>query len=127
MKANPVFNISKKFSFDAAHRLTGVPENHPCGKLHGHTYTVEVEIRGTCDPKTGWVMDFSEIKDAVKPLISQLDHSSLNDIEGLEHTTAEELSVWFWERLKPVIPGLNRVSISETPTSRCDYFGDNND
>ena len=127
MKDNPVFNISKRFTFDAAHHLTGVQEDHPCGKLHGHTYTVEVEVRGTKDLKTGWVIDYSEIKEAVKPLVNQLDHSYLNDIEDLKFTTAEELSVWFWERVKPRLENLYRISMIETPTSRCDFYGEYHD
>ncbi len=127
MSDNPIFSISKKFSFDAAHYLPGVIENHPCGKLHGHSYIIEVEVRGKIDLETGWVIDYSDIGNAVKPLIEKLDHSLLNDQEDLDFTTAEELSVWFWKRIKPILPSLNRVSIFETPTNRCDFYGEYDD
>ncbi len=124
MADQPVVCISKRFRFDSAHRLPAVASEHSCSRLHGHTYTLEVEVKGRVDPEKGWLMDYDALKRAVKPLVAELDHHTLNEAEGLTNTTAEELAVWFWNRLKPRLPMLSRVSVSETPTTRCDYYGE---
>jgi 6-pyruvoyltetrahydropterin/6-carboxytetrahydropterin synthase len=56
-----VYLISKKFTFDAAHQLEGLPYEHKCGRLHGHTYTVEVVIGAHKLTEEGWVVDFGEL------------------------------------------------------------------
>ena len=127
MKKKPITAISKRFSFDAAHQLTGVSDGHPCGRLHGHSYGIEVEVKGAIDPVAGWVIDYREIKRVVQPLVDQLDHKFLNDVDGLEYTTAEDIAAWFWERIKPEMPLLTRVSVMETPTTRCDFYGEYRD
>jgi len=127
MNRLPIVSIVKRFTFDSAHRLTGVPDDHPCKVLHGHTYTVEVEVKGSIDQAAGWLIDYREIKRIVKPFVDQLDHKFLNDIDGLHYTTAEEIAVWFWERIKPELPELSRVGVMETSTSGCDFYGDYGD
>lgn len=120
----PIVNICKQFTFDAAHYLPAVGDEHPCRKLHGHTYTVEVELRGAVDSDLGWLVDYRDIKKIVKPLIKQLDHCCLNDVAGLNFTTAEDIAVWFWERVKPDLEQLHRITIKETQSSRCDFYGE---
>ena len=115
--------IFKQFRFEAAHRLDHLPEGHKCRRLHGHSYLVKICVEGKINPDTGFVMDFADIKAICKPLIEQLDHSYLNDIEGLSISTAENLSVWIWQRVQPAIPGLSRVEVWESPTSGCIYRG----
>lgn len=118
-----VVRISQRFHFNAAHRLPAVPENHPCARMHGHNYLMEVELQGAVDPDFGWLKDYGELKRIVAPTIERLDHRCLNDVDGLYHTTAEELAVWIWNQIQPRLPQLLRVTIWETPNSRCDYFG----
>ncbi|MGL1901680.1 MAG: 6-carboxytetrahydropterin synthase QueD [Fibrobacterales bacterium] len=115
--------IAKSFTFDAAHFLPNVPDGHKCKNLHGHTYKVEIELDGPVDSVTGFVMDFGDLKTVVKPLIDLLDHRFLNDIEGLENSTAENLSIWLWNKLEDDLPLLHCISIWETPTSCCRYLG----
>ena len=116
--------IYKEFSFEAAHLLPNVPEGHKCGRLHGHTFYVRLVVNGPVGEKTGWVMDFADLKAAFKPLYNQLDHNYLNDIEGLENPTSENLAKWIWDKLKPELSELNWVEIKETCTSGCIYRGD---
>jgi len=116
--------IWKEFSFDAAHLLPNVPEGHKCRRLHGHTYTVRIYVRGEPDENVGWILDFADIKVAFDPIRDRLDHYYLNEIEGLENPTAEVLSRWIWQRLQPRLPGLSRIEIQETCTSGCTYSGD---
>lgn len=121
--AHPV-EIYKQFTIEAAHRLPNVPAGHKCARLHGHSFRVELRVRGPLDPALGWVMDFGELKAAFKPLYEQLDHHYLNDIPGLENPTSERLAVWIWERLKPEVPLLSAVVVQETCTAGCEYRGD---
>ena len=116
--------IFKQFSFDSAHYLPHVPDDHKCKRMHGHTYIVRLYVQGELDPKLGWVVDFADIKAVWKPLEKQLDHRVLNDIEGLENPTAEHLAVWIWNKVKPQLPGLSRVEVCENPSSGVIYMGD---
>lgn len=115
--------LCKTFSFEAAHRLPHVPPGHKCGRLHGHSYHLEIIIVGDMEPEHGWVMDFSEIKDPMAPILEILDHNYLNDIPGLENPTSENIAHWIWDRLKPELPLLDEIILSETTTSRCSYRG----
>jgi len=111
--------LVKDFRFEAAHWLPSVPEGHKCRRMHGHSFRGEVAVRGEVDPQTGWLIDFADLKKAVDPIVSELDHYCLNEIAGLENPTSEMVAVWLWNRLKPLIPILHRVTIEETCTSRC--------
>ncbi len=116
--------IVKEFFFEAAHRLTDVPEGHKCGRMHGHSFRFEVHLQGAVDPEQGWVMDFGEVSSVVKPIIREfLDHRCLNDIPGIKNPTSEALSVWLWERIKPLLPRLHAVVVHETCTARAIYTG----
>jgi 6-pyruvoyltetrahydropterin/6-carboxytetrahydropterin synthase len=115
--------IFKEFSFDAAHRLPNVPQGHKCARLHGHTYHVTIFVTGEVGETSGWVIDFGDIKAAFKPILKQLDHYYLNDIDGLENPTAENIARWIWQRLKPELPQLSKILIKETCTSGCVYSG----
>jgi 6-pyruvoyltetrahydropterin/6-carboxytetrahydropterin synthase len=68
-------------------------------------------------------MDYAEISDVVKPVVEELDHRFLNELPGLENPTSEVLAVWFWNRLTGALDGLSRITIFETCTTRCDYYG----
>lgn len=116
-------DLVKDFRFEAAHFLPNVPEGHKCRRIHGHSFRGEVAVRGSVDPVLGWVMDFADLKKVVDPLVERLDHYLLNDIEGLQNPTSEVLAMWFWERLSAELPMLFRVTIEETCTSRCHYYG----
>ena len=115
--------IYREFAFEAAHRLPRVPEGHKCARLHGHSYKVTVHVEAPVDPEAGWVMDFGDVKQAFKPIDAQLDHYYLNDIEGLDNPTSENLARWIWERLITALPALSAVTVRETCTSGCVYRG----
>ena len=116
--------IFKTFTFDSAHKLTGVPEGHKCSRIHGHTFRVDLHVCGDVDSHSGFVIDFAEIAKAFNPILEDLDHTYLNDIEGLENPTSENIARWIWVRLKPNLKGLCRIVIMETPNAGCSYEGD---
>jgi 6-pyruvoyltetrahydropterin/6-carboxytetrahydropterin synthase len=117
-------DIFKEFIFESAHRLPNVPPDHKCRRLHGHSFRVQLFIRGAVDPHMGWVQDFGDIKTAFAPIYDRLDHNFLNEIEGLENPTSENLARWIWKQLKASLPSLCRVVVHETCTSGCSYEGD---
>ena len=116
--------IFKVFTVEAAHRLPHVPEGHKCGRLHGHSFQIEVHVGGPLDSKLGWIIDFADIKGAFKALEEQIDHRYLNEVEGLENPTSENIARWIWQRLESSLPGLRRVVVRETCTSGCVYTGE---
>lgn len=59
--------------FDAAHMIPGHPK---CGRLHGHTYAIHAEVHGA-QGASGFIMDFGEVKAALKRIADRLDHHVL--------------------------------------------------
>ena len=92
--------------------------------MHGHSFKVEISIEGEVDPRLGWIYDHAAISQAMDPLLDLLDHAYLNEIEGLENPTIENMAAWLWQRLAPQCPGLCEIVIHETPTARCAYRGE---
>ena len=115
--------LTKDFTFEAAQTLPNVPPGHKCGKMHGHSFKIEISVEGETDPVTGWLYDHARISRAMDPLLEKLDHSYLNEIEGLENPTIENMCRWLWERLDPLLPGLSEIVLHETPSARCSYRG----
>jgi 6-pyruvoyltetrahydropterin/6-carboxytetrahydropterin synthase len=115
--------ILKEFTIEAAHRLPNVPPGHKCGRLHGHSFRIEIHVCGPVDPAMGWVIDFAEIKSAFKPVDEAIDHRFLNDVPGLENPTSENLARWIWEQISPALPMLSKVVVRETCTTGCVYEG----
>ena len=104
--------IVKSMSFDAAHFLEHDPEARPYSRLHGHSFKMEVVIDGEPDQQNGWVVDFADVAEALQGLHDALDHRLLNEVEGLERPTLENISRWAAEKLKPRFPGLAEVRVS---------------
>ena len=115
--------IFKSFTLESAHRLPNVPAGHKCARVHGHSFRVEIHVRGPVDERLGWGMDFADVKTAFDPLYRQLDHHYLNDVPGLENPTSEVLCAWLWRRLAPQLPGLSALTVHETCTARCTFRG----
>ncbi len=115
--------VFREFAFEAAHRLPHVPAGHKCGRLHGHSYRVEVHVRGPVQSEAGWVMDFADLKQRFEPVHEQLDHRYLNEVEGLDNPTSENVARWIWDRLCPILP-LAKVVVRETCTTGCVYEGE---
>ncbi|HVB25443.1 MAG TPA: 6-carboxytetrahydropterin synthase QueD [Ktedonobacteraceae bacterium] len=94
--------ITKSFRFEAAHHLPG--HQGKCANLHGHSYKLEVTLRGPINiapgkSSNGMVMDFGDLAQIVRSsVIETLDHQDLNAVTKL-HTTAENLAHWIWDAL----------------------------
>lgn len=116
--------LVKSFHFEAAHDLPTFPEGHKCRRLHGHSFHFDVVVEGKVDPAKGYLMDYGDIKKAAEPLVKRLDHYYLNDIDGLENATSENLAKWIFDRLRPSLPLLTAIIVRETCTSECEYKGE---
>jgi len=116
--------LSRTFSFEASHRLDHLGVEHPCYNLHGHSYRVEIEVYGEVDETTGFLIDYSEIAKIVRSIVKRLDHTHLNDVEGLPLTSTEHIGRWLWERIQPELPILSRITIYETDSSKCVFEGE---
>jgi len=119
-----MFRLEKQFRFEASHQLP----NHDgkCARLHGHSWIGRAVVEGvelhTTGPKVGMLIDYADINEPVKRLVeAYLDHYHLNESTGLVNPTSEELALWIFNRLKPLITGLSAIVIEETCTSRCEY------
>jgi 6-pyruvoyltetrahydropterin/6-carboxytetrahydropterin synthase len=116
--------LSKTFTLESAHRLPNVPPDHKCARLHGHSFEVTLHVRGPVDPALGWIVDFAEITKAFAPMHELLDHRYLNEVQGLDNPTSENLAKFILERVR--VPGatLSAVTVSETCTSSCTVYAD---
>lgn len=115
-----IFNV---FNLESARSLPHLPAEHPCSRVHGHSFKVEVHVSGLLDERLGWVLDFADVEKAWAPIKAALDHRYLNDVPGLDNPTSERLAIWIWRKLKPALPGLSKIVIQETAASGCVYTG----
>lgn len=115
--------VSKEFTFDSAHHLHCYEGK--CKSLHGHTYKLQVIMRGKVDHR-GITIDFADIKRIAKErIMDRLDHRYLNDVLPPMNTTAENMVVWMYEQLNDALQAeglaprirLEEVRLWETPTS----------
>lgn len=119
--------VSRKFVIDAAHSVPCIagPE-HLCGILHGHTWTIEVQVWGQVNPETGIVIDYLELASAWDPVKKALDHKNLNDV--ISKPTTENIAAYIWQVLAPKLQTqdrfLNRLTIQEGASDVCEFWGE---
>jgi 6-pyruvoyltetrahydropterin/6-carboxytetrahydropterin synthase len=116
-----MYTISKRFAFSASHIIEGLPPEHPCGRLHGHNYEVEVVLETSDLDKNGFVRDYRDLAKLKDFIDSTIDHAHLNDVLGHGSTTAEVLSKWFYDWCKQQWSEVVAVKISETPRTWAEY------
>lgn len=113
--------LKQQFRIESARFLPNLPEGHPCRRTHGHSFLITLRLVGEQDPQIGWVRDYHEIEQVVKPILAEIDHQLLNNLAGLENPTSENLTIWLFNRLKKTLPELVQVTVSETPSTECTY------
>jgi 6-pyruvoyltetrahydropterin/6-carboxytetrahydropterin synthase len=117
-----MYTIAKEFHFSASHVLSGLQEDHPCGRLHGHNYVIRVHLKSDSLDEVGFITDYREL-DAIKKYIdNQLDHRHLNDVLGF-NPTAENMSLYFYEMFKGFNKFIYAVEVEETPKTIARYEG----
>ena len=116
-----MYQISKEFHFSASHRLDHLPENHPCYRLHGHNYVVELVLRSDKLNSDDFVLDYGELEQFRQIIDDELDHRHLNDVLPVT-TSAECLAEWLFGRAKGFWPELvYAVRVSETPKTWAEF------
>lgn len=115
-----MYELMVEESFSAAHRLLKC--NTPCENLHGHNWLVKVFVQSKeLDKEVGWVVDFKELKTALKNILGTFDHQILNDVLPVS-PTAENIAKYIYDKLKIIFPGTAKVSIWETERACASYF-----
>lgn len=137
-----MYYLKTSASFDSAHFLSGYKGK--CANIHGHRWTVEVRIKGselqTSGEKSGMLIDFGDLKKAVRDLADAFDHALIYEKDTLRSATlqalteeefrlievpfrptAENFSRHFYELLSSEIPGISSVTVYETPENCAVY------
>lgn len=119
-----MYELSVKGHFDAAHALHGYPGE--CRELHGHTWDVEVCVRGTELDDIGIVYDFKRLKEDLAAVIEPYDHGYLNDVPPFDeiNPTAENLARVIFEALSETVdPSVEVVEVAvwESPIAKIVY------
>lgn len=118
-----MWELTKSFSFEAAHALSGTTLGAASEEIHGHSFRAEITVRGTPNPETGMILDLGLFEREITAVRTLLDHKLLNRIEGLEWPTLECLSRFIWNRMAataaPTRVTVHRDSCGES----CSYLG----
>ncbi len=120
-----MFEIRVEADFSAAHFL----ENYhgKCENLHGHNYLVHAHARGSMLDGGGMLFDFGILKNTLRTICKELDHTNLNEMQVFDHNpSAERIAKYIFEEIKKHLPNvpLFAVDVFETPTSRARYSAD---
>lgn len=120
-----MYTVSKRYGFSASHILHGLGDDHPCSRLHGHNYEIEVVATAPeLDPR-GFVVDFHDLDDVKQMIDEVLDHRHLNDVlEG--QPSAEVLARYVYDWCVEHLPAevarrLTAVRAWETPRACAEY------
>jgi 6-pyruvoyltetrahydropterin/6-carboxytetrahydropterin synthase len=116
-----MYTIAKRFAFSAAHAIGGLPARHPCARLHGHNYEVEVVLQSATLTPTGFVRDYHELAPLKAFIAETLDHRNLNEVLGHDRTSSEALAQWLYDWCKSRWPEVAAVRVSETPHTWAEY------
>jgi 6-pyruvoyltetrahydropterin/6-carboxytetrahydropterin synthase len=129
MLANPEhFSVTKIVEFDAAHHLPEYPGK--CARLHGHSWKIEIEValadNSSYNPDTDkMLIDFGNIKSILEAkVLNKVDHYYLNDVEGLEYPSAENMTLWIKRRLYKAFPSgvtLVRIRVWESKDAYAEW------
>jgi 6-pyruvoyltetrahydropterin/6-carboxytetrahydropterin synthase len=116
-----MFTITKEFAFSASHVVQGLREGHPCGRLHGHNYRVEVVLEADQLDPAGFVVDYGDLGWFKGYLDEKVDHRHLNDLAGLPNPTAEWFAWYCYVVVLDRHPQVAAVRVSETPKTWAEY------
>jgi 6-pyruvoyltetrahydropterin/6-carboxytetrahydropterin synthase len=101
--------VTARYTFEAAHRLYDKSLDErgnndlfgPCAQIHGHTYRLEVTLRGS-RLHHGMLINFNDVDTVVSSIITgRLDHGLIDSMPEFENvvSTAEEIARWIWREL----------------------------
>lgn len=122
-----MFTITKSFIFSASHQLSGLPESHPCSKLHGHNFEIIFELADAQLDRVGFVKDYRELEFVKMWIDKTFDHRHLNNVlpDGI-NPTAEYIAYFVFEKFKYELKQLISVTVKETEKTSATYVGKRN-
>lgn len=115
-----MYKISKEFAFSASHILEGLPQDHPCARLHGHNYVVRVFLKAKELNEIGFVKDYRSLSIIKEYIDEKLDHRHLNDLFTF-NPSAENIAKHLYDTFSAMIPEIYAIEISETPKTSAIY------
>jgi len=116
-----MYLISKEFHFSASHQLLGMPDAHPCARLHGHNYVVIVELAARDLNQHVFVVDYLDLKPLKDYIDNTFDHHHLNEVLGDDGVTAERIARHFYDWCYQRWPQTYAVKVCETPKTTAMY------
>jgi 6-pyruvoyltetrahydropterin/6-carboxytetrahydropterin synthase len=120
-----MYELSKRFYFDAAHTLRREIDTESSLRIHGHSYRAEVTVRGKPDPESGMLVDLGLLERKLEEARVALDHRFLDEINDLGPATMENLCAWIWRKLSDEVTNLSKVSVfRDSSGDGCTYFGE---
>lgn len=120
-----MYELSKRFYFDAAHTLRRDIDTESSLRIHGHSYRAEVTIRGKPDAGSGMIVDLGLLERKLQEARDALDHRFLDEMNDLGPATMENLCAWIWKKLSEDIGNLSRVSVfRDSSGDGCAYYGE---
>ena len=116
-----MYTIHKEYHFSASHILHGLPDDHPCSRMHGHNYIVEVELQSAELNEVGFVRDYRELDELKQYIDGTIDHRHLNDVLGENNTSAEQIAKYLYDWANARWPEVVAVRVRETPKTCAEY------
>ena len=113
--------LSREFTFDAAHSLGHYPAGHANTRVHGHSFRARITVEGQPDGN-GQIVDLEEMGRQLSALRNRLDHQMLNEIEGLDQPTLENLCLFIWENLQNSLPQICAVEVFRDSLGQSQYL-----
>jgi 6-pyruvoyltetrahydropterin/6-carboxytetrahydropterin synthase len=107
----PIITISQDFAFEAAHCMPKQTRFPGQTQIHGHSFTVKMELKGETNADDGTIENFELAVAKFRDLVMKLDHCFLNDIPGLDNPTMENIGLWLLNRGLQIDPRLNAVTV----------------
>lgn len=120
-----MYTISKVFFFEASHRLEGLPEEHPCARHHGHSYSVIIEMQSDALNNIGFIYDYRDMEAFKNWIENNLDHRHLNDVFDF-NPTAENIAKYIFDKAKNILKDsrISSVTVKETAKTSATYRGE---
>ena len=115
-----MFEIRKQFTFSAAHQLDHLPKDHPCSRIHGHNYIVEIVLQAETLNGDGFVIDYGDLAPLQRHIDQLFDHRCLNEWFP-SYPTAENIAQYLFAWCHAAWPQTAAVRVSETPKTWAEY------
>lgn len=114
------YRITKQFYFSASHQLEGLSEDHPCTRIHGHNYIIEIVLQSEQLDQIGFVIDYGQLNVLEQYIANTLDHRHLNDVFSFNPTT-ENIAKYLFDFCIKLWPQTEAIRVSETSRTRTEY------